>query len=621
MNSPLWPEALQRRGIQRNSPPVHFVVQGSLDAAAWIIACLAADLLLGTGTGMAAVLPALAITAVAAQLAIGWLLALYRNRHPYGGIREMRYVGLSVLVTGVVLLAATGMLNWPVPWQVLVVAALAAMVLMLASRHGLRTLLDRSLRPAGGARVVIVGAGETGYSLIRQMLRDKDSQYLPVALVDDDVAKRNVQVEGVPVRGTADQLEKVAHSVDAEGVIVAIGPADSKLLRRLNDQVEGTGIWIRTVPPLNELVNGQIAVSSIRELNVEDLIGRQPVSTDLERIRHHIAGRRVLVTGAGGSIGSELCRQLHELDPDELIMLDRDESALHALQMSIHGRALMDTSEVVLADIRDPEALEKIFRHRRPEVVFHAAALKHLPMLEQYPQEGWKTNVHGTLNVLEASRDVDVEYFVNISTDKAANPTSVLGKTKRIAERLTASFASTTGRSYLSVRFGNVLGSRGSVLLSFQEQISNGGPLTVTHPDVTRYFMTIPEACQLVLQAAVAGRSGETLVLDMGEPVRIVDIARRLMDLANRRCEIIYTGLRAGEKLDEDLFTQDEAGSHRSHEKISHALVPGLAPSSLPAPAASLRQVQRLFDIEASESGQLPDQAAPPLTAVERANP
>lgn len=264
-------------------------------------------------------------------------------------------------------------------------------------------------------------------------------------------------------------------------------------------------------------------------------------------------------------------------------MLDRDETGLHGVQMMLSGHGLLNSSDVVLADIRDQEAIREIFDNRKPQVVFHAAALKHLPMLEQYPEEAWKTNVLGTLNVLEASKRIAVETFINISTDKAANPSSVLGHSKRLAERLTAWAAGRTGRSYLSVRFGNVIGSRGSMLPTFITQIENGGPVTVTDPEVTRYFMTIPEACQLVIQAGAIGRPGEALILDMGHPVKILDVAKRMISMSGRAVDIVFTGLRPGEKLHEELFGQEELGERPYHDKVTHTPVPPLEPAALDA--------------------------------------
>ena len=341
---------------------------------------------------------------------------------------------------------------------------------------------------------------------------------------------------------------------------------------------------------VTDLFANKVSIRDVRDININDLLGRGGIETDIASIAGYLTGKRVLVTGAGGSIGSELCRQIFKWGPSELMMLDRDESALHAVQLSIHGQALLDSRDVVLADIRDRPALDEIFDDRRPEVVFHAAALKPLPMLEQYPAEAMKTNVLGTINVLEAAAAVDVERFVNISTDKAADPISVLGYSKRVAERLTAAIAADTVGTYLSVRFGNVLGSRGSVLTSFAAQIAAGGPVTVTHPEVTRYFMTVQAAVQLVIQAAAIGRDGEAPVLDMGEPVRIQDVALQLIDQSGDNIEIIYTGLREGEKMHEQPFGDGEVDERRSHPLVSHVSVPQIRLSRVRASSHKMRR-------------------------------
>ncbi|MFJ3384410.1 MULTISPECIES: UDP-N-acetylglucosamine 4,6-dehydratase family protein [unclassified Curtobacterium] len=319
-------------------------------------------------------------------------------------------------------------------------------------------------------------------------------------------------------------------------------------------------------------------------IDIESLLGSRPRHDEPEFGVDFVRGQSVLVTGAGGSIGSELCTQLMRFDPAEVVMLDRDETALQRVQVAVAGHGLLDTRDVVLADIRDAETIRQVMLDRRPDVVFHAAALKHLPMLEQYPDEGWKTNVLGTRNVLAAAAEAGVGTLVNISTDKAANPTSVLGATKRTAERLTAWTAAATGRAYVSVRFGNVLGSRGSMLPLFADLIRAGRPVTVTHPDATRYFMSIPEACHLVIQATAIAQPGEVLVLDMGQPVRILDIARRMVSAMGGTSDIVFSGLRPGEKLHEDLIGCDETERRPVHPKISHASVPPLAPSALDAP-------------------------------------
>jgi len=323
---------------------------------------------------------------------------------------------------------------------------------------------------------------------------------------------------------------------------------------------------------------GGVGEGDIRPVNEADLLGRRPADIDPEAVAHYITGKRVLVTGAGGSIGSELCRQLARFEPTKLFMLDRDENGLHATQLSIEGRAMLDDEGLLLADIRDAARIDELFAKVQPEVVFHAAALKHLPLLEMHPDEGWKTNVCGTLNVLNAARAHGTTRFVNISTDKAANPTSILGWTKRITERLTAHASQEGPTECVSVRFGNVLGSSGSVLKAFESQAAQGLPITVTHPDITRYFMTIEEASRLVIYAGAIGDPGEILILDMGEPVKIMDVAERFAAQHEPPLEIVITGLRPNEKLHEDLISSFELGDCRVHKLITHVTTDPLPP-------------------------------------------
>ena len=413
-------------------------------------------------------------------------------------------------------------------------------------------------------------------------MRDPRAKYRPVALLDDDPDKRRLRIGGIPVLGDRSAMAEVAAKTGARVLVIAIAGASGMAIRDLSAEAERCGLVPKVVPSVNELISGSARIEGVRDPRISDLLGRRPVRTDITAIAGQFAGQRILVTGAGGSIGAELCRQLHRFGPSELIMLDRDESALHGIQLALHGRALLDSEETVLADIRDPCRVREVFERFRPQIVFHAAALKHLPLLERYPAEAVKSNVLGTQTLLEAAAGAGVASFVNISTDKAADPVSVLGYSKRIAERLTAQMAAQADGSYLSVRFGNVLGSRGSVLTALSAQVEAGGPVTVTHPDVTRYFMTVDEAVQLVLQAAVIGSSGEVLVLDMGEPVRIADIARRLMAGASHPVDIVFTGLRPGEKLTEDLLGQGEPDDRRpSHPLIRHAPVAPLPPEML----------------------------------------
>jgi FlaA1/EpsC-like NDP-sugar epimerase len=397
-----------------------------------------------------------------------------------------------------------------------------------------------------------------------------------VGALDDDPDKRDLRIGGVRVLGGRQDVAAAVRRTGATTVIFSVANADAALIRQIREATLRTGAAFKVLPPVRDLVDHRITVTDVRDVQIDDLLGRRQVVADMALSGDGLSGRRILVTGAGGSIGSELCRQLMKTDPGELMMLDRDESALHSLQMSLTGRAMLDGPELILADLRDDEGIRRILRERRPDVIFHAAALKHLTLLERHPGEAVKTNVWGTLSVLDACRDV--ARFVNISTDKAADPISVLGYSKRITERLTAHASSRFPGTFLSVRFGNVLSSRGSVVTAFQRQIELGHPLTVTHPEVTRYLMTVQEAVHLVLQAAEIGRDGEALVLDMGEPVRIADLARQLAEQADSSVPIVYTGLRPGEKLHEDLFGTGETDARPLHPLVSHVTVPALDP-------------------------------------------
>ena len=518
---------------------------------------------------------------ILAQAFVGAARQLYAGRYLIGGAEDALNVGACILLSGSICFGLNLLPHTPfAPRSTPLVACFFALALALAPRILVRRTRERHSKPdkATAQRVVIYGAGVGGQQLVRSMLSDPGGGYLPVALLDDDPEARRRRVSGVPVRGTRADIATVAAVAGAELLVIATRSADRAVVREVAQAAARVQLGVKVVPPMNELLRPWVGVSDLRDLDITDLLGRRPVGIDLGAVADYVTGKRVLVTGAGGSIGSELCRQLKGFRTAELMMLDRDESALHGTQLSISGRALLNSPDVILADIRDAAAVTTIFRERRPDVVFHAAALKHLPMLEQYPEEAWKTNVEGTLNVLGAAREVGVEKFVNISTDKAANPISVLGRSKRIGEMLVADVTGEASCVYLSVRFGNVLGSRGSVLTTFTEQLRSGVPITVTHPDVTRFFMTIPEAVQLVVYAAAIGRPGEVLVLDMGEPVRIADVARQLMDMAGLRSEIVYTGLRDGEKLHEELFGAGEHDVRPVNPLVSHVVVPAVSP-------------------------------------------
>jgi FlaA1/EpsC-like NDP-sugar epimerase len=519
------------------------VLQTLYDAACWAVALAVAttlryDFTVGNADfgGVARFLPVV----VVGQLVAGTLFGMYRGRWRFGSFDEALALGQSVLLASALGLLANGLIDpQPVPRSVPVAGGVMALVFMGAGRYAWRLTDERGRRPQGSdcERLLVFGAGEAGAKIIRAMLSNPQGAYLPVALLDDDPAKKNLRIMGVPVVGTRDRIAAAAVDHHASAMLIALPSAGAALVTELSDLAVRSGLAVKVLPPVHELLGGNVDASHIRDITAADLLGRHEIETDLDSIAGYLTGKRVLVTGAGGSIGSELCRQIYRFAPSELIMLDRDESALHAVQLSIYGQALLDSPDLVLVDLRDEPVVHRVLAERRPQVIFHAAALKHLPILERHPAEAVKTNVWATLTLME---------------------------------RLAAHMTNEGSTVCLSVRFGNVLGSRGSVLTTFQAQIDRGGPITVTDPDVTRYFMTVEEAVQLVIQAGAIGSGGEVLVLDMGQPVKIDEVARLLASRSERRISLHYTGLRGGEKLHEVLFGADEADDRPRHPLISH---------------------------------------------------
>ncbi|WP_285725317.1 polysaccharide biosynthesis protein [Psychromicrobium xiongbiense] len=559
--------------------------QYALDALSWVVAILLAVLLryeLDVSRVSWVAVGLVILVALVTQLVAGYAFSLYRGRYSFGSFQEARLLVVVTLIVGV----TTSVYLFAVVNQGGVARSTAAIAfpfaaLFLAAIRYLKRLYVEGRPQEGdqGQPTLIYGAGYLGNSLVSRMLQDPQSPFLPVGLIDDDPAKKHLHLASIPVLGRGEDLPEIVHRTHAQVLVIAFAQVEAAKVRQISEAVAGLHVRVLVLPPLKDMLSS--GIQDFREIAVEDLIGRRPVNIEVEKIAGYIAGRRVLVTGAGGSIGSELCRQLTGFAPAELIMLDRDETGLQSTQLSITGQGLLNGRDTVLADIRDAEALREIFLDRKPEVVFHASALKHAPLLQQYPQEAWKTNVVGTLNVLRAAEFAGVSHFVNVSTDKAANPTTALGHSKRVAEKLTAWMAQQTGKNYVSVRFGNVIGSRGSMLPLFSEQIRTGGPVTVTHPEVTRFFMTIPEACQLVIQAGAIGTGGEVMLLDMGEPVRILEVARQMIAMSGKDIEIVYTGLRPGEKLHEELLGIEETDQRPLHPKISHTKAKTLDPSLL----------------------------------------
>ena len=561
-----------------------FGIQAGLDAASWFLALAIATILrheFHLDTVRWWKLLVIGMVASGLQLALGSAMGLYRGRWRFGSLDEVSaLVRCAALTTVVLAVIDATVLSHYVPISATVIGGSVALLGMGGFRYGWRLALEKRLRPGDDALpVVVFGAGEGGLQVLTAMLRNPESPFRPVALLDDNLGKRNLSISGIQVEGTRTDLGPVAERHGAEAVVVAIPSASSALVSEVSDLAREYDLRVLVLPPVRDLYDGSVDVSDVRPLNEEDLLGRHRINTDVASIAGYLLGRRVLVTGAGGSIGSELVRQLSAYGPSELLLLDRDESSLHALQLELQGRALLDSPDLIVADIRDRDTVDRVLADRRPDVVFHAAALKHLPLLERHPTEALRANVVGTHHLLEASIAAGVQRFVNISTDKAADPGSVLGYTKAIAERLTAEASRRAEGTFLSVRFGNVLGSRGSVLTAFRSQIRAGGPVTVTDPEVTRYFMTAQEAAELVIQAGALGIDGEVLILDVGEPVRIADVAARMVAQADRDVDIVFTGLRPGEKLNEALWGEAERPRKGPHPLISHVLAPSLHPS------------------------------------------
>jgi len=453
------------------------------------------------------------------------------------------------------------------------------LIVVIMSMSGLRMLIriyfdEFITKPAGGVkRLLIVGAGNAGEALLREIIRMKVPQYDVVGFVDDDKAKHGMSIHGITVLGPVDKLPEICQKYKVEEIAIAIPSATRKQLRHVIQICEGTKLRFRTVPSITDIASGKLRVSQIRDVNIDDLLGRDVVELDLNSIKNFLTEKVILVTGAGGSIGSEMCRQVCQFKPKLLLLVEQAENPLFYIERELKQRFPDVLLKPIIRNITDKERVEQIFEKYHPDVVIHAAAHKHVPLMEENPGEAIKNNVFGTMVMAQASDKYGVKNFVMISTDKAVNPTSIMGSSKRIAEMYIQDLDRTSKTNFVTVRFGNVLGSNGSVVPIFKKQIEQGGPVTVTHPDMERYFMTIPEASQLVLQAAAMGQGGEIFVLDMGEPVKIVHLARELITLSGFRpdedIEIVFTGPRPGEKLFEELSIKGEDMLPTRHPKIA----------------------------------------------------
>ena len=524
---------------------------------------------------------------------------LYGQVWRHASVVEARRVLLSAGLFGLALFAIDGIENRAIPWSVLLTTLLIQTILAAGVRFYSRLFGTRRVIPIAtvARRVVVVGAGEAGAALVRDMLRSArwaTRPLLPVAMLDDNVRLHGHACLGVPVVGPLAQLPEVVTATQADQVVLAIPSARQETVQRVADLAKSAQTALRVLPGVAQLVRQRVSIDDLRELRIDDLVGRQQVVTDLDAVCKLLLGQRVLVTGAGGSIGSELVRQIACCGPAEIIALDHDETHLHDLAETVSSGGLKQ----VLADIRDRAMIREIFMRYTPDVVFHAAAHKHVPVLEHYPCEAIRTNVLGTENVVSAARTVGTNCFVYISTDKAVRPSSVMGATKRLGEQIALS--GSIGARLCAVRFGNVLGSRGSVVPTFLRQIEAGGPVTVTDPRMARFFMNIPEAVQLVLQAAALAEGGEVFTLDMGKPVRIVDLAERMIQLSGRRdaneIRIEFTGMRAGEKLIEELHAPEEATGPTPHPSIVRLRPHLLGEAPLADALAELRLLTRRMD-------------------------
>ena len=562
------------------------ITKSVLDVVVWSLAAPLAYVVRLDAGAVAVAGDVLRYTLLFAAVKVAVLAASRHHRQSWHrvGFRDLgplvRLVGLVLVLEVAFALVASPEVAF-VPRSVPIIEAMVAVLALAGMRFAARLyweergVLRVRLRAEGRERrVLVAGAGEAGQMVAREMQRHPEAGRLPVGFLDDDPSRAGRRYNGLRVYGTLDELPRVAERTQADEVLIAIPSAQARVTRRVVEKAREAGIEHRIIPALHDLASGRVSVSTVREVHVEDLLGRPPVRLETGAIAEYVRGRTLLVTGAGGSIGSEIVRQAAAFAPARVVLLGRGENSVFEIEREMARTAPGLSTHAVICDVRDEPSLRAVFERFRPDVVFHAAAHKHVPLMEQNPAQAVLNNVVGTQNVARLSAAFAVRRLVNVSTDKAVNPTSVMGVSKRVAEQVvaSASAACPAGCAMVSVRFGNVLGSRGSVVPLFREQIARGGPVVVTHPDMVRYFMTIPEASQLVLQAGAIAENGRVYVLDMGEPVRIQDLARDLILLSGlepgRDIEIAFSGARAGEKLFEEMLTAEEGTLASPHNQI-----------------------------------------------------
>ena len=503
------------------------------------------------------------ITLLASHHVFAYVYRLYKRAWEYASIGELmsvaKAVTFSIIILGIVQFLTMG----NVYIRVLMLTWMMHILFIGGSRFSWRIFRDSFIKDTKvRKRTLIVGAGAAGTMLARQMIQNHDLDLKPVAFVDDDVKKQNLQIYNVPVLGGVPDIEEIVKNQNIENIIIAIPSLNKNELSDIFQECSKTKAKTQIMPMIEDVMLGKVTVNSFRDVEVEDLLGREPVQLDTASISEKLTGKTILVTGAGGSIGSEICRQVCMFNPKKLVLVGHGENSIYLIDMELRNKYKTQFEIIpVIGDVQDRNRMFEVIETHAPDVVYHAAAHKHVPLMEYNPKEAVKNNVFGTRNVAEACDAFGVKNFVLVSTDKAVNPTNVMGATKRMAELVIQNLALSSKTKFAAVRFGNVLGSRGSVIPLFKKQIQAGGPVTVTHPEMTRYFMTIPEASRLVLQAGALARGGEIFVLDMGEPVKIVDLAKNLITLSGYtldEIEIRFSGLRPGEKMFEELLNEDE---------------------------------------------------------------
>lgn len=510
------------------------------------------------------------------KLAVFTYLKIYKNLYKYASITEVMNITFAVGVANALAISYLTFFHAALPRSVYIIVAMLDIMLIGGSRMMARVLLKvkSTHHDTQGAvkRILVIGGGDAGAMIIRELKNHSNLRSKPVAIIDDNPIKEGTHINGVPIVGQREDIISVVRKKKIDEIIIAIPSAKRSTIKEIVNECKRTKVKIRIVPGMYELIGGTVNIQSVRDIDIKDILGRDEVNLDNKAIADYLNGKVVMVTGGGGSIGSELSRQIASFGPKALILLDIYENSVFALQnelLKLHPD--LDLT-IKIASVRDRERIHKIMQELKPEVVFHAAAHKHVPLMEANPQAAVKNNVIGTLNVAQAAHKASVKRFVMISTDKAVNPTNIMGATKRLCEMIIQSMDKVSSTEYVAVRFGNVLGSNGSVVPTFKKQVSEGGPVTVTHAEITRYFMTIPEASQLVLQAGSMAQGGEIFILDMGEPVKIVNLAEDVIRLSGYEpyedIPIVFTGLRPGEKLYEELLMDEEGIRDTAHDKI-----------------------------------------------------